>query len=676
MYVRVGILWVAAFLAAAAPSAHGSLKYQRAWIFQNDRPNRHQRYMFKPVTDTLIEGLRAMGVPSLLTVTEHYRCDEECMQPQWLKPQQGDMFLWVGNPGNVKVPFAAIQARGVFTVFYQSEPRHACQFTAADGVDEVWDYSWHNIEACTRDLVARSGRTALVTRSRGSVVVAANASVASEMPSAGRQGTARFGTPSSGGGGGGGGSGSGGLSSGGRPPSNIADIVLSTVFATHSAATDALLSASSSSSSWVEGKPTVLRFVPPGLSNPLGTKDSTGRFVVPPLAQSGPHSSDEEDWTRRGRLQATTTKTPTGNGGKQQQQQQEPPSSLLQSFASSSSAPPPPPTAFTHASLPVRQGRSEGAVLVFFGSLDRWAKRAKCWRFLQSAPELAWEHGQDSAAAAPTFGTKGVQDHAWIEDRSSSSSSSGSDSNSSNALQVGGGVGSGDFLHSSSRLVAFYNVWTEAQFAAFARRPGVGVFLVINKGCLPPPPQASTSHGGSGSGSGSGGGSDIGSDSGGGGGGSAVTTVRLAQLLNAGALILSEKGNARDMAEYADLVSFVAVGDVPSEFKQLMQMGQEDRQKLADSRHLLFARRFHPKAIFERAGLVSGDGSGSGDGGFGGGGAGGERDHYNDSSSSNSSNSTQVRPERAELTREQKKQQRARDRLRKERLKEELASAV
>jgi hypothetical protein len=123
-------------------------KFRQAWIFQNDRPNRHMRYMFKPVTDTLIEGLRAMGVKSFLTVTEHFRCvggndptaeeEEGCMEHHWLKPQSGDLFVWVGNPGNVRVPFGRIQARGVFTVYYQSEPRrNSCHLTASDGIDEV-----------------------------------------------------------------------------------------------------------------------------------------------------------------------------------------------------------------------------------------------------------------------------------------------------------------------------------------------------------------------------------------------------------------------------------------------------------------------------------------------------------------------------------------------------------
>ena len=35
----------------------------------------------------------------------------------------------------------------MFTVYYQTEPREACHLTRWDGIDEIWDYSYHNIEA-------------------------------------------------------------------------------------------------------------------------------------------------------------------------------------------------------------------------------------------------------------------------------------------------------------------------------------------------------------------------------------------------------------------------------------------------------------------------------------------------------------------------------------------------
>lgn len=65
---------------------------------------------------------------------------------EWLKPQKGDVFVWVGQLGQIEIPWKQMQARGVFTIYYQTEPREACDLHRADGIDEVWDYSWHNIE--------------------------------------------------------------------------------------------------------------------------------------------------------------------------------------------------------------------------------------------------------------------------------------------------------------------------------------------------------------------------------------------------------------------------------------------------------------------------------------------------------------------------------------------------
>ena len=74
-----------------------------------------------------------------------------------------------------------------------------------------------------------------------------------------------------------------------------------------------------------------------------------------------------------------------------------------------------------------------------------------------------------------------------------------------------------------------------------------------------------------------------------------MTTLRNSQLLNAHALILAEKVNPRDMAEYAGLVSFVNVHQVPNEWNRLMRLPIDKRQALADDRAAAFKERFHPK---------------------------------------------------------------------------------
>ena len=46
-------------------------------------------------------------------------------------------------------------------------------------------------------------------------------------------------------------------------------------------------------------------------------------------------------------------------------------------------------------------------------------------------------------------------------------------------------------------------------------------------------------------------------------------------------------------------------GQVPNEWNRLMRLSVEDRQAVADARAALFAERFHPVALFERAGVPS-----------------------------------------------------------------------
>ena len=42
-------------------------------------------------------------------------------------------------------PGRYLRGRGVYRIYYQSEPVTSLVFTK-DEVDEVWDFSWHNID--------------------------------------------------------------------------------------------------------------------------------------------------------------------------------------------------------------------------------------------------------------------------------------------------------------------------------------------------------------------------------------------------------------------------------------------------------------------------------------------------------------------------------------------------
>ena len=57
--------------------------WHQAWIFQNDRQNRHQRFLFKPITDVIIAGLKAFNVKSHIKVGRATICTSGLL---WNKP--------------------------------------------------------------------------------------------------------------------------------------------------------------------------------------------------------------------------------------------------------------------------------------------------------------------------------------------------------------------------------------------------------------------------------------------------------------------------------------------------------------------------------------------------------------------------------------------------------------
>ena len=80
-------------------------------------------------------------------------------------------------------------------------------------------------------------------------------------------------------------------------------------------------------------------------------------------------------------------------------------------------------------------------------------------------------------------------------------------------------------------------------------------------------------------------------------------TWRNPKLLNARALILSEPCYWRDEADYAGLIDFVPIGRIAATFEALMRTSAEERFALASARHACFRERFHPRAVFARAGV-------------------------------------------------------------------------
>jgi len=121
----------------------------------------------------------------------------------------------------------------------------------------------------------------------------------------------------------------------------------------------------------------------------------------------------------------------------------------------------------------------------------------------------------------------------------------------------------------NNSISTVYNVWTNK---AFAKLLGFGnVFLNYHKGCMVMGP----------------------------------VSCRIQHLLNAHALIISERCYTKDEAEFDGLVSFVERDRMHEEYLRLCSLTQAERQKLADARAASFAERFSPASIFRRAGVYA-----------------------------------------------------------------------
>jgi len=112
--------------------------------------------IFEPVVLTLLAGAKAYSGIDSIKVENHSvdcRARNSCNKIEQLVAMvhPGDMVVWVGERGNDLVPWSRLRLNGtVYVVFYQTEVwgSPTCAFSSPGPVDEVWDFSWHNIESC------------------------------------------------------------------------------------------------------------------------------------------------------------------------------------------------------------------------------------------------------------------------------------------------------------------------------------------------------------------------------------------------------------------------------------------------------------------------------------------------------------------------------------------------
>ena len=114
-------------------------------------PGVKSQWLYMPAMETLLAGMRAITQAPWSIRTCHNAS----------KLNRGDVFTWVGFAMALKQPWRELKARGVYTIHFQTEPfvglssdkiwsENAAHEVFLPGgplatVDEIWDYSKHNI---------------------------------------------------------------------------------------------------------------------------------------------------------------------------------------------------------------------------------------------------------------------------------------------------------------------------------------------------------------------------------------------------------------------------------------------------------------------------------------------------------------------------------------------------
>eukprot|EP00928_Gymnodinium_smaydae_P040946 TRINITY_DN2772_c0_g1_i1.p1 TRINITY_DN2772_c0_g1~~TRINITY_DN2772_c0_g1_i1.p1 ORF type:complete len:394 (-),score=63.38 TRINITY_DN2772_c0_g1_i1:86-1267(-) len=80
---------------------------------------------------------------------------------------------------------------------------------------------------------------------------------------------------------------------------------------------------------------------------------------------------------------------------------------------------------------------------------------------------------------------------------------------------------------------------------------------------------------------------------------------RVPKLINAHGLVISEPCWPEDAAEFEGLVDFVPFSKIPEKFAEFSALPAAERRRLGAERAKLFAQKFEPTKIFERASIFS-----------------------------------------------------------------------
>ena len=144
------------------PSPAPGSKPSRVHIFHGTRADGKLRFMYAPIVQTLAVGFNVSGTAVRLGEVDVSERGAASFQRVMKSLGPGDTFIWVGMKQHSSPPWQQLRARGVRTIYYQTEPLAkgaGCILPPGRRpgapprpeqrlVDEVWEYSRWNIAQC------------------------------------------------------------------------------------------------------------------------------------------------------------------------------------------------------------------------------------------------------------------------------------------------------------------------------------------------------------------------------------------------------------------------------------------------------------------------------------------------------------------------------------------------
>ena len=82
-----------------------------------------------------------------------------------------------------------------------------------------------------------------------------------------------------------------------------------------------------------------------------------------------------------------------------------------------------------------------------------------------------------------------------------------------------------------------------------------------------------------------------------------LEAFRLSLLLGAGKLVISARASVDDEHEWAGMITFARIADIPERYRELVRGGLASYRGRQTSSLALFRERFAPRRLFERAGV-------------------------------------------------------------------------